>query len=186
MRQTFTVSSFIWVSIGKVLLTPAMLEEVLEAAFISLPTFAFMNTFALYNSFLPLSHVAIAFWRNPQTNSMLLISNPFARVKLAIRPSKLSLSLLLVIYIGTSVSPKSILLYPLHFVVIFPCSLKDISLFDKHTKAVTLFDLYFSKIKIIIFIGNWECLFFDKLYDVDLFETRLIRFNKCWHSLLCW
>lgn len=104
MRQAFAVSPLIGIPIGKFLLSPAMLQEVFEAALVSLPAFAFVDPFALHDSFLPLSHVAVAFWRNPHAHSMLLIARPFAGVKLAISPPELSFSFLLVIRIRTSVS----------------------------------------------------------------------------------
>lgn len=97
MWKTVNIGTYIAISIGEILLAPAMLEIILETAFIILSAFAFMDPFALYDSVLPLAHVAIAFWGDPHAHSMLLSIQPLARVELSLGPSEFTLPTLFVI-----------------------------------------------------------------------------------------
>jgi hypothetical protein len=97
-----------------------------------------MNSLALYDSFLPLTHITIAFKRSPHTYSIPFALSPLTRVEFTIWPSELSFTLFLIIFEYPIVLAMFSQLYSFIFRALFPTSLENTATFDLYSCALTL------------------------------------------------
>lgn len=88
MRFPFSVFTIVCISIGKMLFSFSMFQEILERSFIFLAASRKMNSMSFYFTFTPLTDIAVLVSRFPDPSAMPESILPFAIISFPILPNK--------------------------------------------------------------------------------------------------
>ena len=118
--KSIYILTLVRIFIGKLFLSPAMLQKVFKRSFVSLLVISLMNSFSLDYSLDPFSHIAVAFWRSPNSDSVLLSFCPLSLIDLSIFPYELSFSVAFIFLKSSLVLTYRVDFYTFGFLIIFP------------------------------------------------------------------
>jgi len=185
MRKTFMVVALVLVSVGNFLSSPAMLQEILETPFISLPCACFMNSFSFNYAFLPFSHIAISFWRAPHADSMSFAGHPLTRVELTVVPFELTLSIFFPFLETPNVGASLANLIALYFQIMHPSAFEKISFPDFYSETFPFSIRILTKVQSLSSKVDNKIYFFDQFYNIDAYVSRPITLYEFCQLLFC-
>jgi len=128
MRLAVFVLTTVFVTIGELLLTSAVLQEVFEIAVVLGAPNMSKQPFAILLIVLPLSLVIVPFGRPPNSMPILLPFLPLPFKHLPIRPSEFALAFSFVVLKRTNINTFFGFLGSFHFLVISELSLEPLPL----------------------------------------------------------